>query len=174
MRRLVALAFLAALAAAAPVARAEDPCLDCHTGGALDKPRLDVKVAVLAASVHGKAGIGCADCHQSLAGVTDFPHGKVAPVDCGSCHAEIAKTYDGSLHGQEVRKGAKLAPRCVTCHGGHDVTPVKSPDAKVARARIPFLCGSCHKEGTPVTRTYDIPQDKILSTTPRASTARGS
>ena len=24
------------------------------------------------------------------------------------------------------------------------------------------MCGSCHKEGTPVTQTYDIPQDKIL------------
>jgi cytochrome b subunit of formate dehydrogenase len=162
MRRFVALAFLAVLAVAASAAQADEPCLECHSAGALGKPRLDVKLDVLKASVHGTAGIGCADCHQSLAGVTDFPHGKVAPVDCGGCHGEIAKIYDGSLHGQEVKRGAKLAPRCPTCHGGHDVLPVKDPRAKVARARIPFLCGSCHKEGTPVTRTYDIPQDKIL------------
>ncbi len=149
MNRFFTLVFLAALAGTSAAA-AEEPCLECHPGGVLEK------------SVHGKAGIGCTDCHPSLAGVTDFPHGKVAAADCASCHAEIAKMYDGSLHGQEVRRGAKLAPRCWTCHGGHDVAPVKSTDAKVARARIPFLCGSCHKEGTPVTRTYDIPQDKIL------------
>jgi cytochrome b subunit of formate dehydrogenase len=150
------------LLAVDPASAADDACLECHSGGALDNPRLDVKPAVLAASVHGKAGIGCTDCHASLASVTDFPHDKVGPVDCAICHSDVAKIYDGSLHGQEARKGVRLAPRCKTCHGAHDVASVKDPSAKVARPQIPFLCGSCHKEGTPVTQTYDIPQDKIL------------
>jgi hypothetical protein len=25
------------------------------------------------------------------------------------------------------------------------------------------MCGGCHKEGTPVARMYDIPQDSILT-----------
>jgi cytochrome b subunit of formate dehydrogenase len=28
---------------------------------------------------------------------------------------------------------------------------------------IPVLCGECHREGSPVSRTHDIPQDRILS-----------
>ena len=66
------------------------------------------------------------------------------------------------MHGREVSAGAPLAPRCWSCHGTHDIVDVKSPESRVARFRIPFVCGSCHKEGTPVTQTYDIPQDKIL------------
>ncbi len=162
MKRLVIVLMAVAAVLVSRGASPAEPCLDCHTGHVLDKPRLDIDPRVLAGSVHGKAGLGCTDCHAGLAGVTDFPHGKVPPVECGSCHGDIAKTYEGSLHGREVRKGARLAPRCTTCHGGHDVTAVKDPTSKVARGRIPFLCGSCHKEGTPVTRTYDIPQDKIL------------
>jgi len=40
---------------------------------------------------------------------------------------------------------------------------VSSPESKVAKFNIPFVCGKCHKEGTEVTRTYDIPQEQILT-----------
>ena len=162
MIRVLVLAVLAVASASGAAGADDDTCLGCHSGGALEKPRLDVKTAVLRGSVHGKAGLSCTDCHSDLAGVEEFPHGKVAVVSCGNCHGEISSVYDGSLHGQEARKGVALAPQCTTCHGTHGVPAVSDPEAKVARARIPFLCGSCHKEGTPVTRTYDIPQDKIL------------
>jgi len=163
LRRALSLAWIScALFIALPARAGDDDCLACHSGGALDNPKLDIKAEVLKKSVHGAAGLGCTACHASLEGA-DLPHDpKVAPVECGTCHSDIAARYEKSLHGLEVRKGARLAPRCKTCHGTHDVTTVTDPGARVARARIPFLCGSCHKEGTPVTQTYDIPQDKIL------------
>ena len=197
-----------ALAAPGDLLAADDPCLACHSGGALGEPRLDVDAQRFAASVHGKADFSCTDCHASLAGIEEFPHGDVAPVDCAtchdaepglvagsvhggsgaasgapgvscaachrpheigveppaceSCHVEVGKHYARSLHGQEVRKGATLAPRCWTCHGSHEIRRVDDPESRVARPQIPFLCGSCHKEGSPVTETYDIPQESIL------------
>src|SRR3972149_3840803 len=87
----------------------------------------------------------------------------VENADCFTCHTEVSQVYSGSLHGQAVKAGAKLAPRCWDCHGSHDISPVQSPDSKVRRFNVPFVCGRCHKEGTEVTRTYDIPQDSILT-----------
>jgi len=157
--RLAALAVVLAVWAA-PAWASDDDCLACHSGGTLGVRRLDVNPKVLAKSVHD--GMGCTDCHQSLAGA-ELPHAEqVDSVDCTTCHSEIGDEYMASLHGREVTRGAPLAPRCVTCHGTHDVLAHDDPGAKVRRANIPFLCGSCHKEGTPVSRTYDIPQDQIL------------
>jgi hypothetical protein len=44
--------------------------------------------------------------------------GKV-PETCGTCHKEIAKTYDASVHGEAVQAGVKDTPVCVECHGEH-------------------------------------------------------
>ena len=140
-----------------------EACLACHSQegfAAPDGRSLVVDQTKFAASIH--ATFECTGCHADLA-KTDFPHTeKVAPVNCGTCHEDVAKVYAGSLHGREAGAGAPLAPRCASCHGNHDIVSVKSPQSRVRRSRIPFVCGSCHKEGTPVTQTYDIPQDKIL------------
>lgn len=84
-------------------------------------------------------------------------------VNCSRCHQKIAKEYDQSLHGKAVHAGAKLAPRCWDCHGSHDIVSAHSPEARVAKFNIPFMCGRCHKEGSPITEEYDIPEDSILS-----------
>jgi len=138
-----------------------DACVACHEEQGMqssDGRDIFVDESKFSASVH--APIECTGCHTDI---SDFPHpDKVAVVDCGSCHDDVAKIYSQSLHGREVAAGAPFAPRCWSCHGNHDIAPVSSPQSRVARFRIPFVCGSCHKEGTPVTQTYDIPQDKIL------------
>ncbi len=152
-------------AGARGAARAEtDACVACHgqEGFEADGRALFVGAEKFAASVHGRMGLECTSCHADLAN-TEIPHTEhVAPVECGGCHESIAKVYAESLHGREARGGAPLAPRCASCHGSHDIVEVASPASRVARFKIPFVCGSCHKEGTPVTQTYDIPQDKIL------------
>ncbi len=126
-------------------------CGMCHEAG-----------AALAKSVHGPIA-QCWDCHGNhrILSPTDSDPGGDG-VHCGSCHDDIAKIYAGSLHGKLVHEGAELAPRCWDCHSGHEVLPADNPKSQVTKFNIPFMCGECHKEGTPVTQRYDVPQDSIL------------
>jgi len=171
--RLIPIAVLALVLAmslgAGPVmAQSVEDCLMCHEDDGLTGERDGKEISVyvdpakFGESVHGE--LDCVDCHQDLSGFEDFPHAEdLEPVDCGMCHDGIAEVYSGSLHGQAVKQGINLAPRCHDCHGKHDILPVSSPDSKVTKFEIPFVCGRCHKEGTEVSRTYNIPQDSILS-----------
>jgi cytochrome b subunit of formate dehydrogenase len=137
---------------ASGMSRAEtEACLACHGQEGLtasDGRSLVIDQTRFTSSIH--ATIECTGCHADVE-KSDFPHAeKLARVNCGTCHGDIAKVYASSLHGREASAGAPLAPHCPSCHGTHDIVAV------------PFVCGGCHKEGTPVTRTYDIPQEKIL------------
>jgi hypothetical protein len=116
---------------------------------------------VFARSVHGE--LTCVTCHADLEGV-ELPHDvPLERVECGTCHDDIAEVYDNSLHGLLAHAGEKLAPRCRDCHGVHDILPAGDDSSRVTKFNIPFMCGRCHKEGTAVTQTYDIPQDSILT-----------
>ena len=53
--------------------------------------------------------------------------------------------------------------RCRNCHGSHEILAIKDPRSPVQPARIPYLCGQCHSEGTPVQRQRTIHQSNILS-----------
>lgn len=142
-------------------------CLTCHEDPNLTGERDGRQISVYLdigkyrKSMHGE--MECIDCHSDLDGVEDFSHTeRLEPVDCGLCHVEIAEIYNGSLHGRAVKEGGRLAPRCADCHGAHDILAVSSPDSRVTKFNIPFVCSRCHKEGTAVSETYDIPQDSIL------------
>ena len=156
-------------APAVTLSQSVDDCMACHEDEELTGERggqefsAYVDPAGYLRSVHGDTE--CIDCHTYLDGVEDFPHddNEPEPVDCSPCHDDIAVLYDQSLHGQAVRAGAKLAPRCRDCHGAHDIEPPTSAESRVTKFNIPVMCGRCHKEGAPVDRTYDIPQDSILA-----------
>jgi cytochrome b subunit of formate dehydrogenase len=149
-------------------ANSTEDCMECHDDPDMTMEKGDKEVSIgieeekFADSVH--ADEGCTGCHADLSKV-ELPHEEmtVAPVDCSRCHQDAASVYAKSLHGQAVAKGAKLAPKCSDCHGAHEIVPVDSAGSKVAKFNIPFVCGRCHKEGTEVSRTYDIPQEKILT-----------
>ncbi len=113
-------------------------------------------------SIHNQKA-QCSDCHgkHNIVSPGDSDVGE-GGVDCGKCHNKISHEYDKSLHGKIVHAGAPLAPRCWDCHGSHDILDTQSPDARVNRFNIPFMCGSCHKEGTEITEKYDIPEDSVL------------
>lgn len=125
-------------------------CMMCHEAEGFDE------------SIHADEA-RCWDCHgyHSIQSPDDSDVGQ-AGIDCSACHTRIAGEYAQSLHGEEVAKGAELAPRCWDCHGGHDIRDAQSAQSRVARFKIPFMCGECHKEGTEVTQRYDIPADSIL------------
>ncbi len=115
---------------------------------------------MLTRSVHGE--FECTICHLDV-DPEDLPHDDaLEPVDCGTCHGEIQEKHAISLHGKAVKRGDPLAPTCTNCHGTHNVVHAKDPASPVRASNIPFLCGSCHREGSPVQRQRKIHQDHIL------------
>ncbi len=160
-----ALIFLASSAWAAD-AHANADCLACHDDKGLTTQRgaktvsLYVDGKKFASSIH--SSLSCTSCHADLEG-KELPHGTpVAKVNCGACHSAEAEQHAKSLHGKAAARGDPLAPRCVNCHGNHDILPVKDRRSPVAPLNVPFLCGRCHREGTPVQTQRPIEQHNIL------------
>jgi len=164
--------FLWLVVAAAPlltgvaVAQENSDCLACHSDKAVTGTRKGRTISVFVderkfvSSVHGS--LTCVSCHADLAG-KEFPHDEgLASVACGTCHAPEQELHVKSLHGRAISRGDPLAPHCKDCHGTHDILSEKDPRSSVAKLKVPFLCGKCHQEGTPVTRRRVIHQDHIL------------
>jgi hypothetical protein len=141
-------------------------CLACHGDKDLTTTRKGSTVSLYVSEQHfGQSAHGsltCVSCHADLDG-KEVPHNvPLARVECGTCHAIEAAQHAKSLHGKAIARGDSLAPRCVDCHGNHDILPVGDPGSAVAPLRVPFVCGRCHQEGSPVTRSRAIHQDHIL------------
>jgi len=169
-RRPLVIRLLAGLAvvlwATAGTAQENADCLMCHEERGLtgDRDGREIPVYVdpagYSSSVHGD--LDCVMCHQDLSGA-ELPHGAdVEPVDCSFCHEKQAEAHAESLHGRAAARGDPLAPTCSECHGTHDIRSHTDPTSPTAMLNIPHLCGRCHTEGSEVTRTHDIPQDRIL------------
>jgi cytochrome b subunit of formate dehydrogenase len=164
-RVLTACIFLLMLAGVCPAQDTED-CYLCHEDPDLATERDGEEISLfidrdtLQASVHGD--FDCIDCHIALSGA-ELPHEEeVEDVDCSMCHDDIAEIYNNSLHGKLVEQGEKLAPRCWDCHGKHDILRHDNPNSRVTTFHIPKMCATCHKEGTAVTRKYEIPADSVF------------
>jgi cytochrome b subunit of formate dehydrogenase len=136
----------------------EDPELTGERGSNEISVWLDAEA--YARSMH--ADLDCIVCHMDLDGA-DLPHeDDVEPVDCSFCHDGEAESHAASLHGQAAARGDAMAPSCADCHGTHEILSHTDPEAPTATMNIPFLCGQCHREGSPVSRTHEIHQDNIL------------
>ncbi len=102
----------------------------------------------------------CVACHSDI---KEVPHPeKLAPVDCGSCHADEQSQYSGSVHGKKAAQNDPYAPNCKLCHGTHDILPPSNLKSPVATINVPRLCGTCHREDAEVSKTRNIPQTNIL------------
>ena len=154
----------------APAAHAagisNDDCLACHGDKSMTTKRAGRTVSLFvdgkkfASSVHSP--LSCTSCHADLEG-KDLPHGTpLARVQCGTCHSDEQKQHAASLHGKAIARGDPLAPHCVDCHGNHDILPVKDRRSAVTALNVPFVCGRCHREGTPVQLNRNIDQHNIL------------
>jgi len=163
---LVVAAAILALAGASALAQDNKRCLRCHSDRELTGLRGGEQVSVFvdeeiyAASVH--PDMACVTCHQDLVGSKRRHAEDLEPVDCGACHESQAVAHRDSLHGAAAERGDPLAPSCADCHGKHDVLPASDRDAPTAVMNVPLLCGSCHREGSPVSRTHEISQERIL------------
>jgi len=151
-----------------PVAYAQEnsDCLGCHEDQSLTGTKKGKTVSVFISekkfsqSVH--ASVSCIGCHADLEG-KEFPHeDELKPVDCGVCHSTEQEFHAKSLHGQAIKRGDPLAPRCKDCHGTHEILPAKDSRSPVSPMQVPFLCGKCHQEGAPVQQQRVIHEDHIL------------
>jgi cytochrome b subunit of formate dehydrogenase len=106
--------------------------------------------------------MACVDCHKDLAGIRRRHADDLEIVDCGGCHKSQAVAHKNSLHGAAAANDDPHAPSCADCHGKHDVLSASDPDASTAVMNVPLLCGNCHREGSPVSRTHEISQESIL------------
>jgi len=135
-----------------------DYCLACHDVQEIGGEEFDL-AELLEVSVH--EGMDCINCHMDI---EELPHEEeLQPVDCGVCHDDISELYSQSLHGQLAAEGEELAPQCWDCHGSHNILPPSNPNSQVTKFNIPRMCATCHKEGTEVTRKYDIPADSVFA-----------
>ncbi len=123
-------------------------CVECHGDNKLtasDGRSVYVDARKLAASLHGKAGLGCVDCHADLKGADDFPHPKkLKPANCWVCHDKPTAEVIGSVHRPGQGGAAGRVPECWDCHGSHDIRPANDPLSSVNPANLARTCGKCH------------------------------
>jgi len=155
-----------------------DTCAKCHSNaGFLSRHHIPVAhpVESYKQSVHGRAtaagsekAADCNDCHgnHDIYPARDersrVNHWRVSDT-CATCHGEIARTYNASVHGAAVKVGVKDAPACVDCHGEHLILGPKNPASPVYVRNVSAeTCGRCHGS-TRLVRLYDLPADKVPS-----------
>ncbi len=137
------------------------------------RPGLFVTPQAIATSVH--KDVKCVECHQDAERLPHSP--KLNLTTCATaCHSTEANAYAGGAHMKALTESNRLAPNCVTCHGGHDIAPISDAKANHSRLKSLFLCGDCHKQhqpngdgSDPATRVSDY----LASTHARAVTNSG-
>ena len=163
---------------ASPVSRKNLPatCASCHANPdflARHKIPFARPVEAYERSVHGRAhaaGNGgaatCSDCHgtHAIKAARD-PGSRInhwnVPATCGTCHQEIAKVYDDSVHGQAVKAGESGAPVCTDCHGEHSILAPGEKESLVNPSRVSSVtCGRCHADER-LTAKYGLPKDQV-------------
>jgi len=146
---------------AAPPAVTNKECMECHE--AEFKPRkkglapewIGVRPETYAKSVHAK--INCVDCHADL---KEAEHGsKVKPAQCGNCHAKANTQFATSIHGMSHTMGTSQAASCKSCHGTHEMVPVKQADSPVFKFNLSKTCSTCHDDAK-ITKDYRMGKEK--------------
>ncbi|MEO8656619.1 MAG: cytochrome c3 family protein, partial [Ramlibacter sp.] len=135
--------------------------LACHASEGLDKKlangetlSLRVNAGAFAKSAHSM--IGCAVCHGGVT-LENHPPSKTKIASareyslamtkvCSSCHSDISKLYENSIHASLLREGSARAPICTDCHNAHTAVAKSAYDAATGAP-----CSKCHD---PIYKVY--------------------
>jgi nitrate/TMAO reductase-like tetraheme cytochrome c subunit len=138
------------------VAMTNDECLACHKTPDMLLPLesgeqlyLTVNQVEYDASVHGREGYLCIQCHTNI---TSYPHPdltietvrefQVAAAEiCGNCHTHEKEKYLEGDHAKLLAEGNLNAAVCTDCHGSHQIQEFGG-----SRSRIVETCRRCHSE----------------------------
>jgi cytochrome b subunit of formate dehydrogenase len=126
-------------------------------------------------SVHGRAVANgsqnaavCTDCHGTHeilpANDPKSPISKFSVAQtCGTCHVDIANTFNLSIHGQALQHGNALAPTCTDCHGIHSIKGHTDPNSPVAEQNVSRdICARCH-EGVRLSQEFGVPGNRVTT-----------
>jgi len=144
-----------------------DECMDCHRDPdfRVTHPKLYDYFQEFDASVHGVAGLTCADCHGGDTTTTDMEkahEGVLEPVrydripdTCGNCHVEQRQAFITSDHYKKLL-GKGIAPNCATCHGAMEMD-------FIFVTRVKSTCLFCHNEETGIHPGVPAEADYVLN-----------
>ncbi len=143
-------------------------CMDCHGDKELSTTQngqpvsLFIDIDQFNKSKHAENG--CISCHEDAGVEADEHPFPLAPVNCSNCHEEIGDIYSQSAHGEAIKRGDKLAPKCTDCHSylRHAILPPSDRSSPTYRLNIPYTCGRCHREGSDMTKTHELNDHNIV------------
>jgi hypothetical protein len=149
------------------LALTNDECIKCHSDEELTTEKngetisLFMDSAIFKGTVHAENG--CVSCHEEADVEGDKHPFPMSPVNCENCHEKIGAAYQESAHGHAISDhNEKLSPRCKDCHTKHNILPPTNKESSTYPLNIPSTCGRCHREGTEMTKSYDLNQQNIL------------
>jgi len=58
--------------------------------------------------------------------------------------AQMAASYEQSVHGHAVAAGSEKAAVCTDCHGAHEILDAKDSKSSIFKFNVPMTCGKCH------------------------------
>jgi predicted CXXCH cytochrome family protein len=121
------------------VSKVNENCSKCHS----DKNHKEE----LTKSVH--KNLSCSNCHSYV--VNNLNNHQKAPkegvlADCYLCHSAIAMQHKESIHGLSLTEGINEAAQCWSCHGSHNILPVKDKNSKVFPTNLVATCSKCHDD----------------------------
>lgn len=147
----------------------DDDCLTCHGDKEIEaetergkKLKLFIPENALAGSVH--EDLSCIDCHIGADSFEDIPHAsKPLGKACKNCHEEEAAETAKDVHGKGCASGDEMSPSCCTCHGGHDIKPLNSPESRFSHQNQPDTCGKCHGGDKLTTKEHSIYKRNLVT-----------
>ncbi len=147
----------------------DEDCLTCHGDKEIEaetergkKLNLFVSKDILTGSVH--EGLSCTDCHIGAESFEDIPHSsKPMKKGCRNCHEEEAAETAKDVHGKGCASGDEMTPSCCTCHGGHDIKPLSSPDSRFSSLNQADTCGKCHGGEDKAMKNHSIYKRNLIT-----------
>jgi len=130
-------------AAATAAGNVPETCGRCHSG----------VLSEWQESAHGEVwkqgkagGPTCTTCHQSHAikAATTPEMRQKFPDECGTCHADLYKSFHDGFHGKATELGFTAVATCSDCHTPHHNLRVNDPRSTVHPDNLGATCGACH------------------------------